>query len=82
MNLLLLPKELQTIMREFSVERTSKMLLMNELLENHKHREKKYSLCANCRCCADEKYTTYIYWNKYTFCSGWCQYDLESELRK
>ena len=57
-------------------------LVLDELLKKHNERTANDSLCVNCRTPSNEDYTTYIYWCKYSFCSGWCQYDYESDMRK
>ena len=56
--------------------------LLHELLENNKKNIEKNTKCSNCGCDADEQYTRYIFWHKYTFCGGWCQYDTERSIRK
>jgi hypothetical protein len=56
--------------------------VLTELIEKCNERVIEDKLCANCRSCANDEYTTEIYWCKYSFCSGWCQYDYESYMRK
>ena len=83
MSLLLLPKELQDLIGEFNVEHRPKMrIIMNELLEKHEERILTDSLCTNCEDNADENYSIYIFWNKYTFCGGRCQHEGERYMRK
>ena len=84
MNLLLLPKELQDLIGEFNVEHRPQMqIVTNELLEKHNNRIITECFCRNCGDTnRNADYTTYIYWCKYSFCSGWCQYDYESSMRK
>ena len=66
-----------------NIDHTPKMRgFLNELLEKHKTRIIKDSLCINCHSDANEEFTRYIFWHKYTFCSYWCQYDTEYDIRK
>jgi len=82
-NLLLLPKEIQDLIGEFNVDHRPNMRkVMTELLTNHNNKQPE-SLCRNCGCMnATAEYTRYIYWEKYTFCSAQCQYELERDIRK
>jgi len=83
MNLIVLPKKPQDLINDFNVEYKSKMQsVMNELLIKNKERIDKNKYCYNCDNIADEKYSTYIFWCEYKFCSGWCQYDVNIDLRK
>jgi len=83
MNLLLLPKQLQDLISEFNVEHRPLMkVVMNELLIKYEHRIENDKYCVNCNCCAEEQYSTYIYWHKYNFCGEWCSYDTEYHIRK
>ena len=86
MNLLLLPKQLQDLISEFIVEHRPLMrLVTNELLIKYEDRIENDKYCVNCGNYAKEQYSTYIFWNKYTFCGGWCSYwfscDSEYHLR-
>lgn len=80
MNVNLLPKVLQDLIGEFNVEHRPKMrVVLYQLLEYHLRN--KY--CMNCDYnYAQIQYTTNIFNETYIFCSGWCQWDLEYELRK
>jgi hypothetical protein len=83
MNLLLLPKQLQNLIGEFNVEHRPKMqVVMNQLLIKYEDRIENDKYCVNCGNDAEEQYSTYIYWHKYNFCGGWCQYDKEYHIRK
>ena len=83
MNLLLLPKQLQDLISEFNVEHRPLMrVVMNELLIKYEDRIENDKYCINCNGYAEEQYSTYIYWHKYNFCGGWCQYDKEYHIRK
>jgi hypothetical protein len=83
MNLLLLPKNIQDLIGEYNVEHRPQMrLILEQLLEKYKIRLRENTFCINCGDYADERYTTYIFWNKYTFCGGWCQFDVERDIRK
>lgn len=78
MNLILANKE--ATLRTNHISKMS--LIFNELLEEYNKRIITYSLCINCGNSANDNFTRYIYWRKYTFCGGWCQYDVESDIRK
>jgi len=83
MNLLLLPKQLQDLISEFNVEHRPLMkLVMNELIIQCEDRNEKDKYCVNCDSCAEEQYSNYIFWHKYTFCGEWCSYDTEYHIRK
>jgi hypothetical protein len=92
MNLLLLPKELQDLINEFNIEHRPLMqvvmheLLMRvvlcELLIKYEERIENDKYCVNCNDYAEEQYTRYIFWDRYTFCGEWCSYDTEYDLRK
>ena len=43
---------------------------------------KDMQLCSVCFGKSDEQYTRTIFWKRYAFCSGWCQYDFEKSIRK
>jgi hypothetical protein len=83
MNLLLLPKQLQDLISEFNVEHRPLMrVVINELLIKYEERIENDKYCVNCGNDAEEQYSNYILWHKYTFCGGWCSYDTEYHLRK
>jgi hypothetical protein len=78
MNLLLLPKELQDLISMFNVgHRPIMRVVMNELLIKYKQRKEDDEYCVNCCGYAEEKYSRYIFWNKYSFCGEWCKYDTD-----
>jgi hypothetical protein len=71
------------LIAEFNVEHRPKMrVMLNELIEKHNNDIIMNSLCVNCGDCSDDNYTTYLFWNKYTFCGEWCQYDGITDMRK
>ena len=83
MNLLLLPKQLQDLISEFNVEHRPLMRgVMNELLIKYNDRIENDKYCVNCGGDAEEQYSNYIFWHKYTFCGGWCSDDTEYHIRK
>ena len=83
MNIILLPKELQNLVGEFNVEHRPIMkVVLNELLDKYKKKIDTDKLCYNCGDLMDDEYTRFIFWNKYTFCGGWCQFDVEHTMRK
>lgn len=83
MNLLLLPKQLQDLISEFNVEHRPLMrVVMNELLIKYNDRVENDKYCVNCGNDAEEQYSNYIFWHKYTFCGGWCSDDTEYHIRK
>jgi len=83
MNLPLLPQQLQDLINEFNVEHRPLMrVVMNELLIKYEERNEKDQYCVNCGNGAEEQYSKYIFWHKYTFCGGWCSYDTEYHIRK
>jgi hypothetical protein len=75
MKLQLLPKEVQDLIGEFNVEHRPNMrLVLDEFLVKQKDFENRY-ICPYCGKHLDEideKYSTYIYSQKYNYCSGWC----------
>ena len=75
MELQLLPKEVQDLIGEFNVEHRPNMrLVLDEFLVKQKDFENRY-ICPYCGKHLDEideKYSTYIYSQKYNYCSGWC----------
>lgn len=78
-----LPKVLQDLIYEYNVEHRPQMqLVCSELLNKHNNRIIRDETCRNCWGLTDPNYTKYILYKKYTFCSNWCQYDLESTIRK
>lgn len=84
MNFHLLPKELQETKKdEFKVEHKFKMeAIANELFIKNSDRITRERFCVNCSCYANEKYTKYIFWNKYVFCGERCQSEGEKDIRK
>lgn len=83
MNLSQLPKEIQILIGEFNPEHRPKMRkVFKELREYISLRTMKYSKCGNCFDTGPQPIITYIYWQKYVFCSEWCRHDLESYARK
>ena len=79
----ILPQVLQDLIGEFNVEHRPKMkMVFNELLEKHKNTEIINARCSNCCNESDPIYTKNILFHKYTFCSEWCEYDLELSIRK
>jgi hypothetical protein len=70
------------ILSDWNLNEQKKRLVMNELLVKHKERIDEDKYCYNCGSNAVEEYSTTILWCKYKFCSGWCQYDVASDLRK
>jgi len=83
MNLLLLPKQLQDLISEFNVEHRPMMrVVMNELIIKYEHRIENDKYCVNCGNGAEEQYSNYIFWHKYTFCGEWCSCDTEYHIRK
>ena len=80
---LLLPTELQDLINVFNVEHRPIMrLVMNELLIKYKDRKENEKYCVNCGRYAEEQYSNYIFWNKYSFCGEWCSYLTEHYTRK
>jgi hypothetical protein len=83
MNLLLLPNDIQKLIGEFNVgHRPLMRVVMNELLIKCEERIENDQYCVNCNGYAEEQYSKYIYWHKYTFCGAWCQSDKEYHIRK
>ena len=83
MDLLLLPNDIQKMICEFNVEHRPKMrVVMNELLIKCEERIENNNYCVNCGNDAEEQYSNYIFWHKYTFCGEWCSYDTEHHIRK
>jgi len=80
MNINLLPQVLQDLIGEFNVEHRRQMQkVLYELLEYHL----KNKYCMNCDYYfAEIKYTRDIFYNTYIFCSEWCQWDLEYDIRR
>lgn len=91
MNLLLLPIELQILISEFNVEHRSKMrVVLNELIKKplfkelvvyHKIRLNRNNYCSYCRGKPDENLTKFIKWKKLKFCSEWCRFNEEYDIR-
>ena len=90
MNLLLLqkqiqslPEQLEDLISEFNVDhRTLMRVVMNEFIIKCKYRNENDKYCFNCGDYAEEQYSNYILWHKYTFCGEWCSYDTEYYIRK
>jgi hypothetical protein len=58
-------------------------LVLNELCIHHEERMNTYKYCANqCGNDSDEHFSTEIFWHKFHFCSEWCMFDFESDIRK
>ena len=78
-----LPKELHDLIGEFNVEHRPKMrIVVNELLQKHDESVRYNSLCGNCDNDAEDHYTKYILWRKYSFCGDMCQFEGERCIRK
>ena len=58
-----------------------KMNMHSELLRAYNFREMENTYCSNCGCKSNPEYMRTVFWKKYSFCSGWCQYDMESDIR-
>ena len=58
-----------------------KMTMHSELLHAYNFREMESAYCSNCGCKSNPEYMRTVFWKKYSFCSGWCQYDMETNLR-
>lgn len=83
MDLLLLPNDIQNLIGEFNVEHRPKMrVVMDELVIKYEERIENDKYCVNCGNDAEEQYSNYIFWHKYTFCGGWCSDDTEYHIRK
>jgi len=83
MNLQVLSEKSQKLFNDFNIEYKLKMhLVMNELLIKNKERIDRNKYCYNCGSNADEKYSRYIFWCEYKFCSGRCHYDVAYDMRK
>ena len=55
--------------------------LKQELIDryNHCQHQQKYCVCGSS---AKDEYRRMIFWKRYSFCSAWCQYNTESDIRK
>jgi hypothetical protein len=53
----------------------------SQLLHVIHTREMEKSVCYNCGSSSRPEYDRSIFWKNYAFCSGWCQYDTESDIR-
>jgi hypothetical protein len=59
-----------------------RMAMHSELLHAHHTREVEQSTCRNCGDTSNPDCATSIFWKNYSFCSGRCQWELESDIRK
>jgi len=58
------------------------MAMHSELLHAHHTREVEQSTCRNCGDTSNPECATSIFWKNYSFCSGRCQWEMESDIRK
>lgn len=58
-----------------------KVSMHSQLLHAIHKREMEQSLCYNCGSASNPECQTSIFWQTYAFCSYWCQYDTESDIR-
>jgi len=58
-----------------------KVSMHSQLLHAIHTREMEQAVCYNCGSSSSPKYDRSIFWKNYAFCSGWCQYDAESDIR-
>jgi hypothetical protein len=59
-----------------------KMSMHSQLLHAIHSREMEQSVCYNCGSKSNPECTSSIFWKNYSFCSGWCKYDTEYDIRK
>jgi hypothetical protein len=59
-----------------------RMAMHSELLHSHHTREVEQSTCRNCGDGSNPECATSIFWKNYSFCSGRCQWEMESDIRK
>ena len=58
-------------------------ILKQELIERCNQIQSEKRFCYNCRSdSTKDTHNRMIFWKAYTFCSAWCQYDTESDIRK
>ena len=58
-----------------------KVSMHSQLLHAIHKREMEQSLCYNCGSSSNPECQRSIFWQTYAFCSYWCQYDTESDIR-
>ena len=56
--------------------------LKQELLQKCCEKQTAATKCYQCGSPSDPEFTTSIFWQEYSFCSGWCQHDVEIGIRK
>lgn len=59
-----------------------KISMHSQLLHAIHRREMEQSVCYNCGNESNPECERSIFWRNYAFCSNWCQYDIESDIRK
>jgi hypothetical protein len=59
-----------------------RMALHSELLHAHHTRELQQTICYNCGSTSNPECDRSIFWKNYSFCSGRCQWETESDIRK
>jgi len=59
-----------------------RMAMHSELLHAHHTREVEQSTCRNCGDASNPDCASSIFWKNYSFCSGRCQWEMESDIRK
>lgn len=56
--------------------------LKQELLDKYNRKQEEKMICCTCMNTAEEKYSKFIFWQYYAFCSDYCQWDMEHDIRK
>lgn len=73
-----LPKDIIILIYQFNVNHRPKIkIILNELLTKYNLKNR----CNNCASEPNERFTKYIFWKKYKYCSDWCRFDNEYNIR-
>jgi len=56
--------------------------LKQEILDKYNKTQEEKRVCYNCCADAKEQYSKLIFWQYYAFCSDYCQWDMEHDIRK
>jgi hypothetical protein len=77
-----LPKDIIILIEQYNVNHRILMKnILNELLSKYNHNLIIHSRCNNCASKSNQKFTKYIFWKKFSYCSDWCSFDNEYLIR-
>ena len=64
------------------MSQTMSSQLKQEILDKYNKIQEDKKVCYNCCADAKEKHSRIIFWKNYSFCSAYCRWDSEYDIRK